>query len=185
MGTVSSVNWAPEIARQGGSKRRNAGRSDAAEATGHGRDFDYELLPCSCATKGRGGADRADPRHRLRHDHAELGQFAPAFLWLATIFISEGILLALCAHDSSKQPRETVDLNQWRGTLPQASSSMACAGRRSPSPNSIAANASRLFLPVRGFDVVTAIRMLFAASVMPILHAGTSPVTGAFACGSS
>jgi two-component system cell cycle sensor histidine kinase PleC len=99
-------------------------------------------------------------------------------LWLATIFISEGILLALCRR-FKRQPRETVDLVQWRRNLAAAEFLYGvCWAAVAFTPFVVQSQAAFFFL-FAALTVVTAIRMMFAASVMQILHAGTAPVTGA------
>jgi two-component system, cell cycle sensor histidine kinase PleC len=100
------------------------------------------------------------------------------FLWLATIFICEGILLAL-TRQFKKEPRDTVDLAQWRRKLAAAEFLYGvCWAAVAFTPLTQPGQAAYFFL-FAALMVVTAIRMLFAASVMPILHAGTIPVTAA------
>ncbi len=99
-------------------------------------------------------------------------------LWLATIFISEGILLAL-TRQFKKQPRNAATLTQWRRKLASGEFLYgvcwaALAFALPPNPGQAA-----YFFLFAALMTVTAIRMLFAASVMPILHAGTIPVTAA------
>jgi len=101
-------------------------------------------------------------------------------LWLATIFISEGILLALCRR-FRKQPRETVDLRQWRRNLAAAEFLYGVSWATVAFAEFPQKNEAAFFFLFAALTVVTAIRMLFAASVMPILHAGTIPVTAALA----
>ncbi len=99
-------------------------------------------------------------------------------LWLATIFISEGILLALCRR-FRKQPRETVDLRQWRRNLTAAEFLYGVCWAAVAFAEFPHQSQAAYFFLFAALTVVTAIRMLFAASVMPILHAGTIPVTAA------
>ena len=102
----------------------------------------------------------------------------PLLLWVATIFISEGILLALC-REFKRQPRETVDLVQWRRNLTAAEFLYGVCWAAVAFSDFSHGNEAAYFFLFAALTVVTAIRMLFAASVMPILHAGTIPVTGA------
>ncbi len=101
-------------------------------------------------------------------------------LWLATIFISEGILLALC-RQFRKEPRSTVDLLQWRRKLASAEFLYGVCWAAVAFMQFEHASQAAYFFLFAALTVVTAIRMLFAASVMSILHAGTVPVTAALA----
>jgi two-component system cell cycle sensor histidine kinase PleC len=164
-----------------GSNRQNAVASRSFEATRTvERDFAYDLLfmfvrneavaaltvPILAIVVAVTMLNWANPRELL--------------LWLATIFISEGILLALCRL-FRKQPRETVDLRQWRRNLAAAEFLYGVSWAAVAfTPFSHQSQAAYFFL-FAALTVVTAIRMLFAASVMPILHAGTVPVTSALA----
>ncbi len=176
MSTARSVNWRA-FARQ---ERRQKSVAERVPETTAGRDFAYDLLlmfvrnetvaaltvPILAIVVAVTMLNWSNPRQLL--------------LWLATIFISEGILLALCRR-FKKQPRETVDLRQWRRNLAAAEFlygvSWAAVAFTEFSHQSQAA----YFFLFAALTVVTAIRMLFAASVMPILHAGTVPVTAALA----
>ncbi len=101
-------------------------------------------------------------------------------LWLATILISEGILLALC-RKFRRLPRATINLTQWRRTLASAEFLYGVCWAAIAFAKFDPANQAAYFFLFAALMVVTAIRMLFAASVMPILHAGTVPVTAALA----
>ncbi len=100
------------------------------------------------------------------------------FLWLATIFISEGILLGLCRH-FKRQPRQTIDLQQWRRKLAAAEFLYGVSWATVAFTEFAHSDQAAYFFLFASLMVVTAIRMLFAASVMPVLHAGTIPVTTA------
>jgi two-component system cell cycle sensor histidine kinase PleC len=102
----------------------------------------------------------------------------PLLLWLATIFISEGILLALC-REFRKQPRERADLPQWRRKLAAAEFLYGVSWAAFAFTELSRTTEAAYFFLFASLMVVTAIRMLFAASVLPILHAGTIPVTAA------
>ncbi len=179
MGTVSSMNWSAGFSRKGGYRQEGATERQVPPAGAViGRDFDYDLLtmfvrneavaaltvPILAIVFAGTMLNWANQRHLL--------------LWLATIFICEGILLALTRR-FKKQPRETVDLVQWRRNLAAGEflygvSWAAVAFTEFTQPSQAA-----YFFLFAALMVVTAIRMLFAASVMPILHAGTIPVTAA------
>jgi two-component system, cell cycle sensor histidine kinase PleC len=175
MGTVSSLNWSAGNARQGHS-------ASATDASRHGsrqaRDFDYDLL--TMFVRNEAVAALTVPILAIVFAVTMLNWGNPRqlLLWLATIFISEGILLAL-TRQFKKQPRDTADLNQWRRNLAAGEflygvSWAAVAFTTFPQPSQAA-----FFFLFAALMVVTAIRMLFAASVMTILHAGTIPVTAA------
>jgi two-component system cell cycle sensor histidine kinase PleC len=179
MGSIDSLNWSAGLWRQGRSPNteRVQGPAEAAHAGG-APDFDYDLL--LMFVRNERVAALTVPILAIVFAVIMLSwsQPRPLLLWLATIFISEGILLALC-REFRKQPRRTADLNQWRRKLAAAEflygvSWAALAFTELSRP----AGAAYFFL-FAALMVVTAIRMLFAASVLPILHAGTIPVTAA------
>ncbi len=154
-----------------------AARAGASTAVA-GRDFAYDLLlmfvrnervaaltvPILAIVIAVTMLNWANPRQLL--------------LWVATIFIAEGILLAL-SREFRKQPRETVDLNQWRRKLASAEFLYGVSWAAVAFTEFPQASQAAYFFLFAALMVVTAIRMLFAASVMPILHAGTVPVTAA------
>jgi two-component system, cell cycle sensor histidine kinase PleC len=176
MGTVRSLNRSA-VSRQGSSGGLGSTKGQIYGSSG-GRDFDYDLL--LMLVRNETVAALTVPILAIVFAVTMLNWAAPRqlLLWLATIFISEGILLAL-SRQFRKQPRETVDLNQWRRNLAAAEFlygvSWAAVAFTEFTPPSQAA----FFFLFAALMVVTAIRMLFAASVMPILHAGTIPVTAA------
>ena len=179
MGTVSSLNLGARSARQGGSsKAGDAARRAPRENARRDRDFDYELL--TMFVRNEAVAALTVPILAIVFAVTMLNWANPRqlLLWLATIFISEGILLAL-TRQFKKQPRDTADLNQWRRNLAAGEflygvSWAAVAFTEFAQPSQAA-----YFFLFAALMVVTAIRMLFAASVMTILHAGTIPVTAA------
>ncbi|MBI4724420.1 MAG: HAMP domain-containing histidine kinase [Rhodomicrobium sp.] len=154
-----------------------AARAGASTAVA-GRDFAYDLLlmfvrnervaaltvPILAIVIAVTMLNWANPRQLL--------------LWVATIFIAEGILLAL-SREFRKHPRETVDLNQWRRKLASAEFLYGVSWAAVAFTEFPQASQAAYFFLFAALMVVTAIRMLFAASVMPILHAGTVPVTAA------
>ncbi len=175
MGTVGSLDWSGSVGRR---RSFNLAAHDARQAGE--RDFAYDLL--LMFVRNEGVAALTVPILAIVIAMTMLNWANPRqlFLWLATIFISEGILLALC-RQFRKQLREDADLNLWRRKLTAAEflygvswAAIAFTGFNQES------QAAYFFL-FAALMVVTAIRMLFAASVMPILHAGTVPVTAALA----
>jgi two-component system, cell cycle sensor histidine kinase PleC len=179
MRTASSFDWSAGIPRQGSAAARACGRTASAEtASAGGREFGYELL--SMFVRSERVAALSVPLLAIVFSVIMLSWAKPhqILLWLATIFISEGILLALC-REFHKQPPGAADLSQWRRNLAAAEFLYGvCWAALAFTPLSHPA-ASAYFFLFAALMVVTAIRMLFAAPVMSILHAGTIPVTAA------
>src|SRR5579883_2479920 len=146
--------------------------------TASGRDFAYELLVMFA--RNEAVAALTVPILAIVIAVTMLSWSSPRqlLLWLATIFISEGILLALC-RQFRNQRRETADLKQWRRNLAAAEFLYGVSWAALAFTEFSRASQSAYFFLFAALIVVTAIRMLFAASVMPILHAGTIPVTAA------
>src|SRR5262249_16305301 len=120
MGTISSLNWSAGVSRQGRpSDAEGLQETDSAEHSARARDFDYDLL--LMFVRHERVAALTVPILPVVFAVIMLtwSQPRPLLLWLATIFISEGILLALC-REFRKQPRKTADLNQWRRKLAAA-----------------------------------------------------------------
>ncbi len=181
MGTVGSWNWGAGFARQVSSSeaKTNLRAWGEAPSSTASPDLTYELLamfvrneavaaltvPILAVVIAVTMLSWADPRQLL--------------LWVATIFIAEGILLALC-REFKKQPREQLDLDQWRRKLASAEFFYAvCWAVVAFTSFTHGEQAAAYFFLFAALTVVTAIRMLFAASVTTILHAGTIPVTAA------
>jgi len=158
-------------------QRGQAGRPRASTP---GRDFDYDLLLMFVRNEGVAALTVPILAVVFAVTMLNWAPQRPIFLWLATIFISEGILLAL-SRRFRKQPRESVDLNQWRRNLTAAEFLYGVSWAALAFTEFTAPNEAAFFFLFAALMVVTAIRMLFAASVMPILHAGTIPVTAALA----
>jgi two-component system cell cycle sensor histidine kinase PleC len=179
MSTAGSVYWRV-FARQGSKSRKAVAESPPEAKATASRDFAYDLLHMFVRNEGVAALtvpilaivvavtmlSWADPRQLL--------------LWLATIFISEGILLALCRR-FRMEPRETVDLRQWRRNLAAAEFLYGVCWAAVAFTEFTRQSEAAYFFLFAALTVVTAIRMLFAASVMTILHAGTIPVTSALA----
>ncbi len=179
MSIAGSVNWRT-FARQGSTRQKAVAKQAPETGATAEPDFAYDLL--LMFVRNEAVAALTVPILAIVVAVTMLSWSNPRqlLLWLATIFISEGILLALCRRFRN-QPRETVDLRQWRRNLAAAEFlygvSWAAVAFTELSDRSEAA----YFFLFAALTVVTAIRMLFAASVIPILHAGTVPVTAALA----
>ena len=99
-------------------------------------------------------------------------------LWLASVLIAKGILLTLC-RQFARQPRIDAKLREWRNKLTAAEFLYGVTW------------AGLAFMTVTGDDpsahmfvfastvVVISMRMMFASTVMPIVYAGTIPMTAA------
>ncbi len=139
-------------------------------------EFDYELL--LMFVKNELGASLAIPLLAVIIALASMF-WAPAnelILWLSTVLISKGILLALC-REFTKRPRGDVNILQWRSKLMAAEflygvtwAGVAFISISSNDPS------AHMFL-FACMTVVIAMRMMFASTVMPIVYAGTIPMT--------
>jgi two-component system cell cycle sensor histidine kinase PleC len=180
MGNVSSLKWRAGLADTGAQRveARVQPTPDAENAAK--RDFAYDLL--HMFVRNEAVAALTVPILAIVIAVTMLNWANPRqlLLWLATIFISEGILLALC-RQFRKQPRETVDLRQWRRNLAAAEFLYGVSWAAVAFTEFAHGSQAAYFFLFAALTVVTAIRMLFAASVMPILYAGTVPVTAALA----
>lgn len=99
-------------------------------------------------------------------------------LWLSLVLVTKGILLALC-RQVSRQPRDDARIRERRRKLVAAEFLYGVAW------------AAIAFIPVSNNDpsaymflfaavmAVISMRMMFASTVMPIVYAGTVPMTAA------
>ncbi len=140
--------------------------------------FDYELLtmfaknelsaavttPLLAIVVAMGAMFWSDPRELL--------------LWLCAVFVSKGILIAVC-RSFTKTPRDEADTQTWRAKITAAEFlygvTWASVAFISPETQSEAAH-TFIFATLL---VVIAMHMLFASTVMPIVYAGTLPMTAA------
>lgn len=171
-------------ALQTGSAAKPTARSvqDAREllnySTGSKPKFDYELL--LMFVKNELGASLAIPLLAIIVTLASMF-WAPAeepIIWLSTVLISKGILLVLC-REFTKVPRAEADVPKWRSKLMAAEFlyGICWAG---VAFISVAANdqSAHVFI-FACLTVVIAMRMMFASTVIPIVYAGTIPLTAA------
>jgi two-component system, cell cycle sensor histidine kinase PleC len=177
MGSIGSLNWSAGVSRQGSPPKAEGKAGPASVATG-ARDFDYDLLLMFVRNERVAALTVPILAVVFAVIMLNWSQPRPLLLWLATIFISEGILLALC-REFRKQPREMVNLNQWRRNLAAAEFLYGVSWAALVFTELSRPAEAAFFFLFAALMVVTAIRMLFAASVLPILHAGTIPVTAA------
>ncbi len=99
--------------------------------------------------------------------------------WLATVFISKGILIFLCRR-FLLTPRKLVDCELWRRYLAAAEflygTTWASVVFVDLSPEH---RSSAFFFLFAAIMVVLAMRTMFASTVLRILYAGTLPLTAA------
>ncbi len=141
-------------------------------------DFEYELLVMFA--RNELVASLAVPMFAVVVA-VTLLSWAPAeqlLFWLATVFISKGILLALC-RQFQRQPREDIELDVWRRKIVAAEFLYGVTWAAVAFVEFPAHSQAAFFFLFAALVVVTAIRILFAATVLPILHAGTVPITAA------
>jgi two-component system cell cycle sensor histidine kinase PleC len=97
-------------------------------------------------------------------------------LWLGTVFVSKGILISLC-WQFIKAPREDATTPAWHAKITAAEFlygvTWAAVAFISPDTQGEAAH-TFIFASLL---VVISMRMLFASTVMPIVYAGTLPMT--------
>lgn len=99
-------------------------------------------------------------------------------LWLATIFISKGVLIALC-RQFLKAPRDDTTVATWQKKITAAEFlyGLSWAGVAFVSTGA-QGEAAHTFL-FATLLVAISMRVLFASTVMPIVYAGTLPITAA------
>ncbi|MEM7399886.1 MAG: ATP-binding protein [Pseudomonadota bacterium] len=99
-------------------------------------------------------------------------------IWLGCVFVTKGILVSLC-RQFTKVPREEAHVATWRAKITAAEFlygvTWASVVFISPLTENIAGH-TFIFATVL---VVISMRMLFASTVMPIVYAGTLPMTAA------
>jgi two-component system cell cycle sensor histidine kinase PleC len=99
-------------------------------------------------------------------------------LWLCCIFVTKGILIGIC-RQFSKEPGAEVNVALWRAKITAAEFlygvTWASVVFVSPTTEGIAGY-TFMFAAIL---VVISMRMLFASTVMPIVYAGTLPMTAA------
>jgi two-component system, cell cycle sensor histidine kinase PleC len=108
--------------------------------------------------------------------------WAPAeqlLFWLATLFIAKGFLILVCKRFQSLN-RKQADTRQWRRYLAAAECFYGVSWASVVFVHIDGAQQiSGFFFAFAAVMVVIAIRTMFAATVLPILYAGTIPMTAA------
>jgi two-component system cell cycle sensor histidine kinase PleC len=99
-------------------------------------------------------------------------------IWLCAVFVSKGIVISLC-RQFAKAPRDDATTPVWRAKITAAEFlygvTWAAVAFISPDTQGEAAH-TFIFASLL---VVISMRMLFASTVMPIVYAGTVPMTAA------
>jgi two-component system cell cycle sensor histidine kinase PleC len=140
-------------------------------------EFDYELL--LMFVKNELSASLAIPLLAVIVAFASMfwASADALILWLSTVLISKGILLALC-REFSRRPRSEVNIPQWRSKLIAAEFlyGVTWAG---VAFIDVGNDQSAYIFLFACLTLVIAMRMMFASTVMPIVYAGTIPLTAA------
>ena len=144
--------------------------------SGHKPEFEYELLmmfvknelsaavttPLLAIIVAMGAMFWAPPRELL--------------LWLCAVFVAKGILIAIC-RQFTRVPLEEINTPAWRAKITAAEFlygvTWATVVFISPETQGEAAH-TFIFASLL---VVISMRMLFASTVMPVVYAGTLPMT--------
>ncbi|MCB1547364.1 MAG: sensor histidine kinase [Hyphomicrobiaceae bacterium] len=179
--TVSAVPRI-QLARREGRERNAARLREARDKLAHGTsikpEFEYELL--SMFVRNELGAIVTIPLLAVVFSLAAMS-WAPvmeALLWLLAVIMAKVLVLESCRRFLTA-PRSTMRVDTWRKQLVTVEliNGFAWAGMALIGLNGSVAS-SHVFI-FASLIVVLAIRMTFASSVMPILYAGTIPMTAA------
>ncbi|MBM3543946.1 MAG: HAMP domain-containing histidine kinase [Alphaproteobacteria bacterium] len=97
-------------------------------------------------------------------------------LWLGTVFVAKGILIALC-RQFAKAPRDDATTPVWRAKITAAEFlyGVTWAGIAFIAPSTQSEMAHTFIFAA--LLIVISMRMLFASTAMPIVYAGTLPIT--------
>ncbi|MDA7946052.1 MAG: HAMP domain-containing histidine kinase [Hyphomicrobiaceae bacterium] len=98
--------------------------------------------------------------------------------WLSTVFVSKGILLAMCRR-FTKLPRSQVNVRQWRSKFVAAEFLYGMTWASVVFVSVYSTDQSPYIFLFACLTVVIAMRMMFASTVMPIVYVGTIPLTAA------
>ncbi len=181
---IAQLNGRRE-ARQRSSEQIRAIRSQLASGSTVKPEFDYELLRMFARNEMAAAATM--PALSIILSIASLLWATPleAALWLILVISAKVLLLELCRRFMALNPAE-VDIRVWRRrfVFAEVLSGITWAGFALVGiANYATASESTLFSShVFIFSmliVVLAIRMTFASTIMPIMHAGTIPMTTA------
>ena len=168
-----------------GSRPRRQGSDrikEVRERLAYGRpsrpEFDYELL--LMFVKNELNASLTVPLFAVIVALASMFWAPPQQLvfWLATVLMAKGILLSLC-RQFRKRAQADVNVKIWQAKLTAGEflygvtwAGIAFIDVHSPYPS------AHIFV-FAAVTVVISIRMMFASTAMPIIYAGTLPMTAA------
>ena len=105
--------------------------------------------------------------------------WAPAnnlILWLATVLISKGILVALC-RSFVHSPQSEIDVKVWQAKLTAAEFLYGMTWASVVFVDFTHSSQAANIFVFACIIVVVSLRMMFATTVMPIIYAGTIPMT--------
>lgn len=99
-------------------------------------------------------------------------------LWLCCVFVTKGILIGIC-RQFSKLPRDEVNVPTWQAKITAAEFLYGVTWATVAFVSPVTEDVAGYTFIFAALLVVISMRMLFASTVMPIVYAGTLPMTGA------
>lgn len=99
-------------------------------------------------------------------------------LWLCCIFVTKGILVGVC-RQFSKEPRDGINVASWRAKITAAEFLYGVTWASVVFISLLTEDVAGYTFIFAAVLVVISMRMLFASTVMPIVYAGTLPMTAA------
>jgi two-component system cell cycle sensor histidine kinase PleC len=139
-------------------------------------EFEYELL--SMFVKNELGATLTIPLLAIIIALASMFWAPPgeAMLWAGAVFLARSMQMSVC-YGFSSVPRTGIDIKRWKATLigVEAVYGVAWAGVVLVGVNPSEPMAHTFVFA--SLVVVLTIRLLFASTVLPIIYAGTIPIT--------
>lgn len=99
-------------------------------------------------------------------------------LWLSSVFVTKAIILTLCRRFQSL-PREKVNIRQWRNRLIYAEVFYGFSWAGIAIISTFTQDQAAHIFIFASFIAVISIRMMFASTIMPLVIAGTVPMTAA------
>ena len=178
----SALQPAPPASKKAQSAEWKAARERLARGTSIKPEFEYELL--AMFARNELGAAVTMPALFVIFSLASMF-WAPvleAVIWLGLVVSAKLALFWLCGRFLA-QPSDEVDIRQWRRRFIACDllngvtwAGFVLVGSFEHAPAPVAAFSSHVFI-FASLLVVISMRMLFASTVMPIVYAGTMPMT--------
>ena len=178
----SALQPAPPASKKAQSAEWKAARERLARGTSIKPEFEYELL--AMFARNELGAAVTMPALFVIFSLASMF-WAPvleAVIWLGLVVSAKLALFWLCGRFLA-QPSDEVDIRQWRRRFIACDllngvtwAGFVLVGSFEHAPAPVAAFSSHVFI-FASLIVVLAIRMTFASSILPIVYAGTIPMT--------